>query len=472
MAYAFTSRRALAFLMISTMLVGCSADGLVPPGSIDSGTRVSSIQTRRPVAVSPVDQGYGAAGRAPVQAGQSLEPLDAGPSQMQPMPPAQAATGRLPMIDSDEAMAPPPRVMGAPPASLGTLTYDSNGVNMDAEMGLNAATPPAGAPVIGLAQEQDADIAEGDTSQPVVDGIGTDNPVPVGRRASAQRMSAPMVEPASEPFAGASSDAEGEDLVVVPPKRSGQAARNDIDSMPPRQSAPRQGQPRQPAPRWGDASPVTPPSRAPQEVAMLMPNNPTAPQMSVRPDQPMPASELACRRELKRMGVEFVDKPRISDGGSCGIDYPVSLSGLSGSIDVKPAVVLNCQTTLAFAKWVKNELAPSARLRYLTGIGTIQPMGGYSCRRMNNSRQRYNPMSEHARGNAIDIGKFVLKNGHAIDVRKKGFFSFREGGLLKAVRSDSCKYFNTVLGPGSNKEHWNHFHFDLRSRASGNRYCS
>ena len=99
-------------------------------------------------------------------------------------------------------------------------------------------------------------------------------------------------------------------------------------------------------------------------------------------------------------------------------------------------------------------------------------MGGYSCRRMNNSRQRYNPMSEHAKGNAIDIGAIVLKNGHDINVRKKGLFSFREGALLKSVRTDSCKYFNTVLGPGSNAEHWNHFHFDLRPRKGGRRYCS
>jgi hypothetical protein len=205
---------------------------------------------------------------------------------------------------------------------------------------------------------------------------------------------------------------------------------------------------------------------------MLRPNDP----MMSRPPPPdpsvMPASELACRRELKRMGVIFTDKPPISNGPACQVPYPVSLQGLSGNIGVKPAVTLNCQVTLAFAKWVKNELAPSARFRYWSGIQTIQPLGGYSCRRMNNSRQRYNPMSEHAHGNAIDVGKFVLKNGHQIDVRKKGLFSFREGRLLKAVRSDSCKYFNTVLGPGSNPEHWNHFHFDLRSRKSGRVYCS
>jgi hypothetical protein len=214
-----------------------------------------------------------------------------------------------------------------------------------------------------------------------------------------------------------------------------------------------------------------PEENEPHEVAMLRPGNPMMSQPTPVDPSVMPAAELACRRELKRMGVVYADKPAISQGPACQVPYPISLQGLSGNIGVKPAVTLNCQVTLAFAKWVKNELAPSARFRYWSGIRTIQPLGGYSCRRMNNSRQKYNPMSEHARGNAIDVGKFVLKSGHEIDVRKKGLFSFREGRLLQAVRNDSCKYFNTVLGPGSNPEHWNHFHFDLRSRQSGRAYC-
>lgn len=90
---------------------------------------------------------------------------------------------------------------------------------------------------------------------------------------------------------------------------------------------------------------------------------------------------------------------------------------------------LNCQVTEAFAKWVKYELAPSSRYRYWSGVKTIKPLGGYSCRTMNS--RRGNPMSEHARGNAIDVGKFVLKNGKEIDVRRKGLFAFRERGLLK-----------------------------------------
>ena len=431
MAYAFFARQAVAFLMISSLVASCTADGLVPPGSIDRGTRVSAIRAQ------------------PIEASAPTYPVEP-----QPLPP-QSSQAAKPMIDSDEALAltaphtqpaayQTPRVMGAPPSSLGTLTYSAHGVNIDSELRVGEAAAPR---VVGLAEEQNADIAEGNSSQPVVDGIGTDTPRAVGRRpanVAAQPISAPVVQ--------------SPDIVTVPPKRGGQNQRSDLGQQP----------------RWADQSLVTPPSKPQtQEVAMLMPKKPAtdAPPMSPRFDAPMPASEIACRRELKRMGVAFIDKPRIYDGPSCGIDYPVSLTGLSGNISVSPAVTLNCETTLAFAKWVKNELAPSARARYLTGIGSIQPMGGYSCRRMNNSRQRYNPMSEHARGNAIDIGRFTLKNGHEIDVRQKGFFAFREKGLLKAVRTDSCKYFNTVLGPGSNPEHWNHFHFDLRDRASGNRYC-
>lgn len=136
---------------------------------------------------------------------------------------------------------------------------------------------------------------------------------------------------------------------------------------------------------------------------------------------------------------------------------------------MKPAATLNCSMTKVFAKWVKNELVPSARYRYFSGVKSIHQMSSYSCRKMN-SRSN-NPWSEHARGNALDIGGFTLKNGKHIDVRKKSFFAFREKGLLKTVRSDSCKYFKTVLGPGD-PYHGDHFHFDLRYRKSGRPYCS
>ncbi len=102
-------------------------------------------------------------------------------------------------------------------------------------------------------------------------------------------------------------------------------------------------------------------------------------------------------------------------------------------------------------------------------MSTIYNAGGYSCRTMNSRRGA--KMSEHSRGNAIDVTKIVLNNGKNIMVRKPGFFAFREKGLLNSVRSDACGYFSTVLGPGYNPEHADHFHFDLMQRRSGYRAC-
>jgi hypothetical protein len=430
-------------LILSTALVACSAEGLVPPAGIDGGTRVSSIRASGPRPPSPMRQQAYPSPDAPVSRASNSSNVDylntpnlaatagSGDVYQQPLPqvqssnpaasPAQVAPKnpkRLPMIDSDEAMA---GQSGGQNQSV-----PSEGINMDAELGAE--------PVVGLAQEQHEMIAEGEASQPVVDGIGTDTPSERGRQNQPRRLPSPE--------AGAQL------------KRSGAAA-----------SWPDQSSVRQPS--RSEAAPMQP---QPQQVAMLprlqSPMAPSGPQSPAV----MPASEVSCRTELRRLGVEFRDLPPIGNGPTCGIDYPLQLSGLSGDIAIKPATTLNCQVTLAFAKWVKFELSPSSRARYLSGVQKIVPMGGYSCRKMN-SRSN-NPWSEHAKGNAIDIGTIQLKNGKEIDIRKKGFFAFREKGLLKSVRTDSCKYFSTVLGPGSDPDHWNHFHFDLRTRKSGYRHCS
>lgn len=184
----------------------------------------------------------------------------------------------------------------------------------------------------------------------------------------------------------------------------------------------------------------------------------------------MSNSEAACRTRLKRLGVVFTEKAPINQGGTCRIDNPIEVTGFnSGNIAFKPAATLNCQVTEAFARWIKGDLQPSSRLRYLSGINTIHNAGGFSCRTMNNRRGA--KMSEHSRGNAIDVTKITLNNGKSIAVRKPGFFAFREKGLLNSVRSDACSYFTTVLGPGYNREHADHFHFDLMQRRSGYRAC-
>lgn len=181
-------------------------------------------------------------------------------------------------------------------------------------------------------------------------------------------------------------------------------------------------------------------------------------------------AESACQRQLKRLGVRFDLPAPVIGKGACGIAAPVKVKSLSGGIDIIPDATLNCPMALAFAKWVKNELAGAARVRYLAGIKSIHQMSAYSCRTMNNKVG--GRLSEHAKGNAIDIGKINLNNGKTIVVRRPGLFAFREKGLLNSVRAESCKYFTTVLGPGSDRYHKDHFHFDLRQRKTSYKHCS
>jgi hypothetical protein len=181
--------------------------------------------------------------------------------------------------------------------------------------------------------------------------------------------------------------------------------------------------------------------------------------------EPMPAEEVACRKELDRLGVTYQDIAPIHDGG-CGIDHPVKVSAI-GSVAMKPAATLRCEMAATFAAWTRKELMPSARLRYFSGVKTIHQGSSYSCRKIRGT----GVASEHSKGNALDVMRIELANGRDIDVRKPGWFAFRQRGFLNTVRADGCEYFTTVLGPGYNYDHRNHFHFDLKHRRSGYRAC-
>lgn len=181
----------------------------------------------------------------------------------------------------------------------------------------------------------------------------------------------------------------------------------------------------------------------------------------------MPADEVACRSQLKRLGVAYQELPPIDEGGACRIDWPIRVSGLPRGVALKPAATLNCQMALAFASWTRDELVPSVRWRYFTGVKTIHQGSSYSCRRIAGT----STPSEHSKGNALDVMSIDLNSGRDIDVRKPGFFAFREKRLLASVRKDGCEYFTTVLGPGYNPDHANHFHFDLKNRRNGYVAC-
>jgi hypothetical protein len=381
---------------MSFALAACSGP-VSPPMGIDGETTVSSIppgDSRNDTStyVAPVD---------PIQASdENRQYLDT-PNLADTDTSARTVEEPLPRIDEEQ-----PVQQAEIPAQI-----PGDGVNIDQSLGVEQPT--------SLAEEQSRDIAEGQTTQPVVDGIGTDT---LTERQPREIKQSRIVD---------FQDATAADEVTLPTRRRNADQETEVAFVP----------------RAADPSQ--------EEEAPLF--------------SEMSAAETACRRDLEKMGVRFEELPTISKGRSCGIAHPIKVSGFQGGVQLRPAATLNCQMTRFFAKWVKNELVPSARYRYFSGIKSIHQLSSYSCRKMN-SRSN-NPWSEHAKGNALDIGGFILKNGKEIDVRKKSFFAFREKGLLKTVREDSCKYFTTVLGPGD-AYHGDHFHFDLRPRKSGYRHCS
>jgi len=395
----FRSSRQLALpLLMSFALAACSGP-VSPPMGIDDETMVSSI----PPDNTQDDNSNYAAPVDPIQAtDENRQYLDT--PNLADADTSATERERLPKIDEEP---------------VEQTEIPSDGVNMDQSLGVVQDTSVTKEQPTSLAAEQARDIAEGETTQPVVDGIGTDT---LTERQPREVRQSRIVD---------FQDATTADEVTLPTRRRNVDQETEVAMLP-----------RTSDPTFEEEMPIF---------------------------SEMSAAETACRKDLEKMGVRFEELPPISKGRSCGIAHPIKVSGFQGSIQLRPAATLNCQMTRIFAKWVKNELVPSARYRYFSGVKSIHQMSSYSCRKMNSRSS--NPWSEHAKGNALDIGGFTLKNGKHIDVRKKSFFAFREKGLLKTVREDSCKYFNTVLGPGD-AYHGDHFHFDLRPRKSGYRHCS
>ena len=173
------------------------------------------------------------------------------------------------------------------------------------------------------------------------------------------------------------------------------------------------------------------------------------------------AASLACEDILRERGIEFEVRPSISED-RCGVLRPVAITKLSSGITVEPATALWCPTVLALDDWTTQTLLPAAKTfepdHALSGLHQVST---YVCRDRGSGRK----ISEHARGSAIDIGAFIFDDGERpIAPRKEG----SEGeAFQKAAHEGACGPFSTVLGPGADADHANHFHLDLASRSNG-----
>ncbi|HWV54141.1 extensin family protein [Pseudorhodoplanes sp.] len=141
-----------------------------------------------------------------------------------------------------------------------------------------------------------------------------------------------------------------------------------------------------------------------------------------------------------------------------------------GPVEIKPAATLACPMVSALDRWIIDSVQPAARRWFRQPVVEIRQISAYSCRGMNG--QPGARISEHAFGNALDIASFTLADGRKITVKNGWRGSPEEQGFLRDVQGAACDQFNTVLAPGSNRFHYDHFHLDLMRRRSANRICN
>ncbi|WP_244631039.1 extensin family protein [Aureimonas sp. ME7] len=176
--------------------------------------------------------------------------------------------------------------------------------------------------------------------------------------------------------------------------------------------------------------------------------------------RPMAQSEAMCRRELRKLGVRFTDLSTVSSGRFCGIDNPVRVTEAVKGIAMSPPATLNCATALRVARWLQGDVKPAARWKLWKSPTALINLSSYRCSRIAGSRT----ISEHAGGNALDVGGFRFADGSVVKVEPKGAFSWREKPFQNEIRRASCRHFGTVLGPGYNRAHADHLHLDTKAR--------
>lgn len=165
---------------------------------------------------------------------------------------------------------------------------------------------------------------------------------------------------------------------------------------------------------------------------------------------------------------------RFSGPSACGIETPLKVSGaLGGRVAIIPTATINCPLTAALDRWIQNSVQPAAYRQFGSQVIEIKQIASYGCRGRNNSHRGH--LSEHAYGNALDVAAFKLANGQEIIVaRDWNRGTARAQAFLAEVFTGACATFYTVLGPGSDRFHYNHIHVDLlvtNVSRNGSHYC-
>lgn len=181
-----------------------------------------------------------------------------------------------------------------------------------------------------------------------------------------------------------------------------------------------------------------------------------------------PAGPTECQLRMTADIAIIEALPPITGASGCGIDDPVRLSAVMTKdkvrIAITPPAILRCTTAEALAHWVRSDVAPIAATLGAP-LGGVANFDSYECRGRN--RVVGAKISEHGKGNAIDIRSLTLANGKSYELTDIAVSK----PVREQLRASACARFTTVLGPASDGFHENHVHVDLAERRSGYRIC-
>ncbi|WP_237154439.1 extensin-like domain-containing protein [Oryzibacter oryziterrae] len=185
-------------------------------------------------------------------------------------------------------------------------------------------------------------------------------------------------------------------------------------------------------------------------------------------------AEAACyARGLVKLTTLIKEIGPIEGKGICGIDRPLKVAALEdGTVSLgNRALVMSCPMTAALEQWVQTSVMPAAYAHYGSPVVEIKNFGTYNCRTRNSVPGAR--LSEHAFANAFDFAGVTLANGYTVTVKKGWRGNETDRAFLREIDAGACGPFTTVLGPGSDGMHEDHFHLDLaHHNAQGTyRYC-
>jgi len=181
----------------------------------------------------------------------------------------------------------------------------------------------------------------------------------------------------------------------------------------------------------------------------------------------MTSAPTECDGRLAKIAA-FEPMPRLIGPGACGGPDMVRLDtimlGNGRHVEVNPAPVLRCTFAEAVAGWLRDEAAPRVE-KIGAALRAVETFDDFECRGRNRAPDA--KVSEHGKGNALDLRAFILADGRTISlidvtVAKE----FRE-----ELRDSACRHFTTVLGPGADSYHESHIHLDLMERRHGFHMC-